>query len=154
MRKIILILISVLCMTALNSCKLYEKAVFSSKDIVVSNECAGETGLDFKLVSLVGDKDEQIMTLSGWFVNHDINKDIRVGKDFIAYDAEGNLHKGLNNINSYRALTDKKVRFSFEIPGQVVPKRNKIMKVIGFYIDECYIEIRNVPVVWKRINEK
>ena len=45
-------------MTALNSCKLYEKAVFSSKDIVISNECAGETGLDFKLVSLIGDKDE------------------------------------------------------------------------------------------------
>ena len=68
--------------------------------------------------------------------------------DFIQAD------KGLNNINSYRALTDKKVRFSFEIPGQVVPKRNKIMKVIGFYIDECYIEIRNVPVVWKKIDEK
>ncbi|MGN0032233.1 MAG: hypothetical protein ACI358_00375 [Candidatus Limimorpha sp.] len=153
MRKKLLFLTSALCLMMLSSCKIYEKMVFSSKDIVVSNECAGETGLDFKLVSLIGDKDEQIMTLSGWFINHDINKDIRVGKEFIAYDAEGNPHKGLNNINSYRALTDKKVRFSFEIPGQVVPKRNKVMRVIGFYIDECYIEIRNVPVIWKKSDD-
>ena len=153
MRKLYLLIGIILVTSFMSSCVLYEKIVFSSKDITISNSCEGETGMDFKFVSLIGDKEEQTVTLTGKFINHDVNKNLRVGDNLIAYDEEGNAHNNARNIQTYKALTDITVKFSLEIPGQMVPKRNKKMTVISFGIGDCHIEMRNVPIVWKKIEK-
>lgn len=154
MKKFYLIIGIALVTVFMSSCTLYEKIVFSSKDITISNPCEGETGLDFKLVSLIGDKDLQTLTLNGKFVNHDVNKNLKVGENLVSYDQEGNAHNDARNLQTYKALTDVQVKFSLQIPGQLVPKRNKKMAVISFDLGECRIELRNVPIMWKKIQKE
>lgn len=154
MRKLYLIIAALLCTIMMSSCVLYEKYLFSSKDIAISNPCEGETGLDFKIISLIGDRNTQTLTLTGKFINHDVNKVVKVGGELICYDAEGNAHNSNNSFTSFKSLTDVPVRFEMPIPGQMVPKRNKKMSVISFDIDECRIELRNVPIMWKTVEKK
>jgi len=154
MRKIFTTFSIVTMIVLMTSCAIYEKRVFSSDEITISNPCAGET-IDFKLVSLIGNKDTQTMTLTGKFVNHGVNKDVTVGRNLIAYDTEGDAHNTTSRVAvDYKALTDVTVKFSFQIPGQVVPKKVKKMSVIAFDIDDCRIELRNVPIIWKSNKEE
>ena len=96
----------------LSSCgTIYQKIKYSNKDIEISNPCEGEE-IDFKLISLIGDKDEQTMVLNCRFINRNVNKDIRV-RNFMAYDTEGVAHN-TSRSNEYKALTDKKVNFSID----------------------------------------
>ena len=155
MRKTTLILALAMITLLSSSCSaIYHKIKYSNKDIQISNPCEGETGLDFKIISLIGDKDEQTVTFTGKFINHDVNKNVSVGGNFISYDAEGNGHNSLRDVAAYKALTDVGVKFSFRIPGKMVPKRNKKMAVIAFDIDDCRIELRNVPIIWKTIKKE
>ena len=154
MKKLTLFIGLALMTVFISSCTIYEKIIFSSKDIIISNPCEGETGLDFKFISLIGDKDEQTLRLTGKFINHDVNKNISVGGNLVSYDEEGNAHNNTREVNTYKALTDVTVKFSFSIPGQMVPKRNKKMPVISFEIGDCHIEMRNVPIVWKTIDKE
>ena len=149
MRKVFLLLSFAMMAMLTTSCSMiYQKIKYSNKDIVISNPCEGEE-IDFKLISLIGDKDEQTMVLNCRFINRNVNKDMRVGGNFLAYDTEGREHS-TSRSKEYRALTDKKVDFSIEIPGKVVPKKVKKMAVIAFDIDNCRIELRNVPIIWKK----
>lgn len=149
MRKFFTIFSIVSVTLLMTSCAIHEKHVFSSDEITISNPCADAT-IDFKLVSLIGDKDAQTMTLTGKFVNHGVNKDITVGRNLVAYDTEGDAHNTTSRVAvDYKSLTDVAVKFSFQIPGQVVPKKVKKMSVIAFDIDDCRVELRNVPIIWK-----
>lgn len=149
MKKIFLVISLAMIVTLLSSCStIYRKIKYSDKDIEISNPCEGED-IDFKLISLIGDKNEQTMVLNCRLINRNVNKDIRVGNNFTAYDTEGIAHD-LSWGKNYKALTDKKVDFSIEIPGKVLPKKVKKMAVIAFDIDDCRIEMRNVPITWKK----
>lgn len=149
MKKIFLVISLAMIVTLLSSCStIYRKIKYSDKDIEISNPCEGED-IDFKLISLIGDKNEQTMVLNCRLINRNVNKDIRVGNNFTAYDTEGIAHN-LSWGKNYKALTDKKVDFSIEIPGKVLPKKVKKMAVIAFDIDDCRIEMRNVPITWKK----
>ena len=155
MRKFTLVFAVLLTSLVMSSCVVYEMIVYSNKDIVISNPCEGEIqGVDFKLKSLVGDKDTQRIILTGYVINHDINKSIPVGKNLIAYDNEGQAHPANSSAKSYELRTDKKVKFTLEIPGQYVPKRNKKLPVVSFDVDECHIEVRNVPVIWRKFKKE
>ena len=76
MRKISIFLGLALVIVSMSSCCIYQKIKFSNKDIQISNACEGET-LDFKLISLIGDKEEQTMTLNCRLINRYINRCIR-----------------------------------------------------------------------------
>lgn len=153
MRKLFLLLGFAMVVILTVSCgTIHQKIKYSSKDIQISNPCEGED-LDFKLISLIGDKEEQTMVLNCRFINRDVNKEIRVGGNFVAYDTEGDEHSG-NRTKEYTAKTDKKVDFSIDIPGKVVPRKVKKMAVITFNIGDCRIEMRNVPIIWKKIDKE
>lgn len=151
MRKITLLFVIALIALTTSSCRtIYQKMKYSDKDILISNPCAGEE-MDFKLVSLKGDKDSQTMTLHGRLINRNVNKDIYVGKNLVAYDCLGVAHNSSNGSSTkLKARTDEKVYFSVKIPGQVVPKKVKKMAAITFDIDNCRVEIRNVPIIWEK----
>lgn len=152
MRKISIFLGLALVVVSMSSCCIYQKIKFSNKDIQISNACEGET-LDFKLISLIGDKEEQTMTLNCRLINRDINRNITVGSNLIAYDTEGVKHSSARG-TEYRVKTDEKLKFSINIPGQVIPKKVKKMAVISFDIDDCHIEIKNVPIMWMKIKKE
>lgn len=153
MRRLFLLLgFAMVAMLTVSCSTIHQKIKYSNKDIQISNPCEGEN-LDFKLISLIGDKEEQILVLNCRLINRDVNKDIRVGGHLVAYDTEGNEHSG-NRTSEYTAKTDKKVDFSLDIPGKVLPKKVKKMAVISFDIGDCNIEIRNVPIIWKKIDKE
>ena len=153
MRKLLLFFgFAMIAMLTTSCSTIYQKIKYSNKDIEISNPCEGEE-IDFKLISLIGDKDEQTMVLNCRFINRNVNKEIRVGNNFMAYDTEGIAHNSSRG-KDYKALTDKKVNFSIDVPGKVVPKKVKKMAVIAFDIDDCRIEMRNVPIIWKKIKKE
>lgn len=153
MRKFILPLgLMVLMMLATSCSTISQKIKYSDKNIEISNPCEGDE-LDFKLISLIGDKDEQTMVLNCRLVNRDVNKKVRVGGNLVCYDTEGVEHNS-NKSYEYQALTDKKVDFSITIPGKVVPRKVKKLAVISFDIDKCRIELKNVPIIWKKIDKE
>lgn len=153
MKRTYLLLVFALTMLLTTSCStIYQKIKYSSKSIEISNPCEGDE-MDFKIISLIGDKDEQTMVLKCRFINRDVNKEIRVGGNFVAYDTEGDEHSG-NRAMEYTAKTDKKVDFSIDIPGKVVPRKVKKMAVIAFNVGDCRIEMRNVPIIWKKIDKE
>ena len=148
MKKLLLIGFALTMMLTTSCNKIYQKIKYSSKKIEISNPCQDEE-LDFKIISLIGDKDEQTMVLNCQFINRDVNKDVRVGGNLVCYDTEGKAHNS-NRSQEFRALTDVKVRFSIDIPGKVVPRKVKELSVIAFDIDNCRIELRNVPIIWQK----
>lgn len=115
-------------------------------DMVISNPC--DEWLDFELVSLVGSRGSQTVKLTAKITNHKSNKRMYVGGNFIAYDCEGEEHR-TGYYSGYDMLTDITVKFSLDIPGKINPANTKIMPVISFNIDDCRIELRNVPIDWK-----
>ncbi len=152
MRKLFLLFGFATIMLMTSSCgTIYQKIKYSNKNIEISNPCEGES-LDFKLISLIGDKDEQTMVLNCRFINRDVNKNIRVGGNLISYDTQGIEHNS-SRTKEYKALTDVKVSFSIDIPGKVVPRKVKKMAVISFDLGDCRIEMRNVPIMWKKIEK-
>ncbi len=153
MKRLSLLLGFALIILLTSSCgTIYQKIKYSNKDIQISNPCEGED-IDFKLISLIGDKEEQTMVLNCRFINRNVNKDIRVGGNFVCYDTEGVQH-GASRTQSFDARTDKKINFSIELQGKVLPKKVKKLSVIAFDIDNCRIELRNVPIIWKKIDKE
>ncbi|MBQ6084322.1 MAG: hypothetical protein IJK92_08235 [Bacteroidales bacterium] len=153
MKKLFLLFGLALTMLLTTSCgTIYQKIKYSNKSIEISNPCQGEE-MDFKLISLIGDKEEQTMVLNCRLINRGVNKDVRVGGNFVAYDTEGVGHNGISGFN-ITAKTDKKVDFHINIPGKVVPRKVKKMAAITFDIDDCHIEMKNVPIMWKKIEKE
>lgn len=153
MRKLLLFFgFAMIAMLTTSCSTIYQKIKYSNKDITISNPCEGEE-IDFKLISLIGDKEEQTMVLNCRLINRGVNKNIYVGGNFLAYDTEGVAHKSSRS-DSYNAKTDKKVNFSIEIPGKAIPKKVKKMAVIAFDMGDCRVELRNVPIIWKKFKKE
>lgn len=153
MRKLFLLSgIAMIVLLSTSCSTIYQKIKYSSDTIEISNPCEGDK-LDFKLISLIGDKEEQTMVLNFRIINRDVNKNLNVGENFVCYDTEGVEHSARMG-KTYQARTDKKVFVSIDIPGKVVPKKVKKMSAITFKIDDCDIQIKNVPIIWKRIKKE
>lgn len=118
-------------------------------EMTISYPC--DEKISFEFISLVGGIGSQKLRLTGKIVNHDVNKSIDIGHNFISYDNEGVEHSGwqYSYSSSHKTLTDVPVKFEIEIPGQVNPAKTKTMPVVGFEIDGCRVEMRNVPIDWK-----
>ena len=116
-------------------------------EMTISNPCSD--WLDFELVSIVGSKGSQKVEINFRFTNHDKNKYIYVGGNFIAYDTEGEEHKRYSSVDSYNAITDVTIKSKIEIPGKINPNKTTVMPVIVFSVGDCRIEIRNAKIDWK-----
>lgn len=152
MRKLTLLFALVIVSVSMSSCVFYKMIKFSNKEIQISNACEGEK-IDFKLISLIGDKDEQTMTLNCKIINRGVTKDIKIGGQLMAYDCEGEAHSS-SRAQTIRIKTDKKAIVAIPIPGQVLPKKVKKMAAIAFDVDDCRIEIKNVPVMWQKFKKE
>ncbi len=115
-------------------------------EMTISNPC--DEWLDFEFVSLVGSRGSQTVKLTAKITNHNSNKRMYVGGNFIAYDSEGEEHR-TGYYAGYDMLTDITVKFSLDVPGKINPSKTKVMPVISFNIDDCRIEMRNAPIDWK-----
>ena len=119
----------------------------SKNEMSISNPC--DEWLDVEMVSLIGSKATQTIKLTLRMTNHGLNKEIRVGGSFLAYDCEGEEHARGYSSETYNTLTDIPVKFSIDVPGKINPSKTKVMPVMSFNIGDCRIEMRNVPINWK-----
>lgn len=120
-----------------------------ANEMTISNPC--DDWLDFELVSVVGSKGAQTVKITGKITNHGMNKNIEIGRRFLAYDCDGEEHEGWSYSYScsYNTITDVPVKFVITIPGKINPTTTKVMPVISFDIANCRIEMKNVPITWK-----
>ena len=114
--------------------------------MTISNSCSD--WLDFELVSLVGSKGSQTVSLTIKFTVHSTNTRMGVGSGFVAYDCDGVEHSGSYG-GSYSCFTDVPVKASINIYGKINPNTTTVMPVISFLIGDCRIEMRNVPIDWR-----
>lgn len=115
-------------------------------NMTISNSCSD--WLDFELVSLVGSKGAQTVSLTIKFTVHSTNTRLGVGSGFVAYDCDGVEHGGSYG-GSYSCFTDVPVKASINIYGKINPNTTTVMPVISFLIGDCRIEMRNVPIDWR-----
>lgn len=120
-----------------------------NNEFTISNPC--DEWLDLEIVSIIGSKGSQKVKITGKITNHEKNMDITVGRNFVCYDSEGNEHNSTyyGTTSSFNTLSDVPVKFSIEIPGTIKPSETKILPVVSFNINDCRIEMRNVPINWK-----
>ena len=118
-----------------------------NNEMTISNPC--DEWLDVEMVSLIGSKASQTIKLTIKFTNHDVNKHLYVGGNFLAYDCDGNEHSRSWTSGDYNALTDIPIKTAIEIPGKINPANTKVMPVMSFNLGDCRIEMRNVPINWK-----
>lgn len=116
-------------------------------EMVISNPCS--EWLDFELVSVVGSRGSQTVKMTMKLTQHQTNKRMSVGGNFIAYDCEGVEHSRGYSVSTYDMITDVTVRTEMDIPGKINPNSTKVMPVILFNVGDCRIEMRNVPIDWK-----
>ena len=116
-------------------------------EMVISNPCS--EWLDFELVSVVGSRGSQTVKMTMKLTQHQTNKRMSVGGNFIAYDCEGIEHSRGYSVSTYDMITDVTVRTEMDIPGKINPNNTKVMPVIIFNVGDCRIEMRNVPIDWK-----
>ncbi len=116
-------------------------------EMVISNPCS--EWLDFELVSVVGSRGSQTVKMTMKLTQHQTNKRMSVGGNFIAYDCEGVEHSRGYSVSTYDMITDVTVRTEMDIPGKINPNNTKVMPVILFNVGDCRIEMRNVPIDWK-----
>ena len=116
-------------------------------EMVISNPCS--EWLDFELVSVVGSRGSQTVKMTMKLTQHQTNKRMSVGGNFIAYDCEGVEHSRGYSVSTYDMITDVTVRTEMDIPGKINPNNTKVMPVILFNVGDCRIEMRKVPIDWK-----
>ena len=116
-------------------------------EMVISNPCS--EWLDFELVSVVGSRGSQTVKMTMKLTQHQTNKRMSVGGNFIAYDCEGVEHSRGYSVSTYDMITDVTVRTEMDIPGKINPNNTKVMPVILFNVGDCRIEMRNVPIDWR-----
>lgn len=119
----------------------------NKNEMTISNSC--DEWLDVEFVSLVGSRSTQMITLTIKFINHDVNKHMYVGGNFLAYDCEGNEHSRGWASASFNTVTDVPVKTKIEVPGKINPSNTKVLPVMSFKVGDCTIEMRNVPINWK-----
>lgn len=119
-----------------------------SKEMTISNAC--EDTYEFEFISLIGSKGAQTVKLTAKITNHGMNGEISVGRDFVAYDCEGESHNSSYSASSsFNTVTDVPVKYVATIPGKIDPTKTKVMPVMSFNIENCRIEMKNVPINWK-----
>lgn len=118
-----------------------------ASEFTISNPC--DEWLDVEFVSLIGSKATQMVTLTIKFTNHDVNKRMYVGGNFLAYDCEGNEHRRSWSPSDFNTVTDVPVKTKIEVPDKINPTKTKVMPVMNFKVGDCTIEMRNVPINWK-----
>lgn len=114
------------------------------KNIEILNSCPDD--LSVELISLTGVRASQKVTITIKYINHGVNATMRV-KNFLAYNEEG------NEFSSYfpatnDTFTDVPVKAQWEI-GQMLPSKNSKLPALSFMINDCTIEMRNVPIEWR-----
>lgn len=124
-----------------------EEAPKPANEMTISNPCS--EWLDFELVSVVGSRGSQTVKMTMKLTQHQTNKRMSVGGNFIAYDCEGVEHSRGYSVSTYDMITDVTVRTEMDIPGKINPNNTKVMPVILFNVGDCRIEMRNVPIDWK-----
>ena len=116
-------------------------------EMTISNPCSD--WLDFELVSIIGSRGSQTVKMTMKLTQHQTNKRISVGGNFIAYDCDGVEHSRGYSTASYDMITDVTVKTEMDIPGKINPNNTKVMPVIIFNVGDCRIEMRNVPIDWR-----
>ena len=118
-----------------------------NNEMTISNPC--DEWLDVEFVSLIGSKASQTIKLTIKFTNHDVNKHLYVGGNFLAYDCDGNEHSRNWSSSDYNAVTDIPIKTTIDVPEKINPANTKVMPVMSFNLGDCRIEMRNVPINWK-----
>lgn len=122
-----------------------EENVFETTGTVVHNSCEEDITVEF--VSLVGSKASQTVDVTVKCTNHNVNTRMKV-RSFKAYNEEGDMFTDLYPVNDREAITDVPIKLKWEV-GQMLPSRNSKLTVMTFDINDCTIEIRDVPIEWK-----
>ena len=130
----------------LSSCSILN---MSKSEFPVVNAC--EEDLTVELVSLIGDKTSQNVYITIKFTNHDINQTKQI-RDFRAYTIDGDIFSDSYPTDSFETLTDVPVKASWEV-GQMLPKKNPKLAALRFTISGCDIEMRDVPIKWKNLED-
>lgn len=112
---------------------------------VISSSCEEDITVEF--VSLVGSKASQTVNVTIKYTNHNVNTRMKV-RSFKAYNEEGDMFTDLYPVDDREAITDVPIKLKWEV-GQMLPSRNSKLTVMTFEINDCTIEIRNVPIEWK-----
>ncbi len=112
--------------------------------IEIQNSCPDKISVE--LISLAGYRASQTVNITIKYTNHGINATMRI-KDFKAYNEEGEEFT-VYNPGSNDSFTDVPIKSSWEV-GQMLPSKNSKLPVISFRINDCTIEMRNVPIDWR-----
>lgn len=121
-----------------------KKPVQNKPKVQVSVSCPEKFSVEF--VSLIGNRASQDVTLSIKFTNHDVNSDVYIRK-FVAYNENGDSFS-IFSIDSFRTLTDVPQNASWKF-GQMLPSKNSKITAMSFKLDECEVEIRDIPIDWR-----
>lgn len=123
-----------------------EKPSGRTDGMTITNPCSD--WLEFEFVELVGSTSEQTASMTFRVTNHDINKRMRIGHDILAYDQLGGEHSCFCG-EWFDTKTDVMISYTMEIPDKMLPSKVKKLTFISFKVDDCTIEMRNVPIEWR-----
>lgn len=112
--------------------------------VKINNSCPDE--LTVELISLVGNKSSQEVTITIRFTNHKVNDYLYI-RNFLAFNQEGDEFSSYT-IGGYNTLTDVPQKTSWKV-GHMLPSKNAKLSALSFNIGGCTIEMRDVPIDWK-----
>ena len=116
----------------------------TEQGIDIQNSCPEKISVE--LISLAGNRASQTVDITIKYTNHDVNATMRI-RDFLAYNEEGNEFS-VYNAGSNESFTDVPIKASWRV-GQMLPSKNNKLPVISFRINDCTIEMRNIPIEWR-----
>lgn len=112
----------------------------------ISNAC--EDILTVEFVSLIGSKADQEVVVTIKYINHDVEKYVKITHSK-AFTEDGDVFDDIYpNAPRCDAATDVPVKAQWTI-GQMLPSKNSKLTLLSFKINDCKIEMRNVPITWK-----
>ena len=119
----------------------------AKKNIEILNSCP--ENISVELISLKGDRASQKVSITIKYTNHDVNSTVKI-RHFKAFNEEGDefssYHPG--GVSDYDTFTDVPVKVQWEV-GQMLPSRNTKLPALAFTINDCTIEMRNIPIDWR-----
>lgn len=113
-------------------------------NVKINNSCPDD--ITVELLSLVGNKSSQEVSITIRFTNHRINESIYI-RNFLAFNQEGDEFS-YYSLGSFNTLTDVPQKTSWKV-GQMLPSKNAKLTALSFTIGGCTIEMRDVPIDWK-----
>ncbi len=112
---------------------------------IIMNSCEGD--LTVELVSLVGYRASQNVSITIKYTNHGVNTEMRV-TNFRAFNEDGEEFKMTWPTSWVNTITDVPVKAKWDV-GKMLPSMNSMLPGLSFKINDCVIEMRNVPIDWK-----